>query len=159
MCLMRKLILFISMDGMTDPLGQSQVLPYLTGLASKGFSISIVSCEKPANFNVNQEAVKYIAEKNGIHWAYCFYRNKIPLLSQIQNFLQLKKLASKTAHNFNCTLVHCRSYPSGLIGMKLKEKKGLKFIFDMRGFWADERIEGKIWNLKNPMHKILIPLF
>ena len=24
-----------------------------------------------------------------------------------------------------------------------------KFIFDMRGFWADERVEGDLWNLKN----------
>ncbi len=30
-------ILYISYDGMTDPLGQSQVLPYLKGLAKKGY--------------------------------------------------------------------------------------------------------------------------
>jgi hypothetical protein len=23
----------------------------------------------------------------------------------------------------------------------------------MRGFWADERVEGKIWNVKNPVYR------
>ena len=45
-------------------------------------------------------------------------------------------------------LVHCRSYISALVGLKLKQQKGVKLLFDMRGFWADERVEGKIWNLK-----------
>ena len=35
----------------------------------------------------------------------------------------------------------------------MKNKFGTKFLFDMRGFWADERVEGKIWNLENPVFK------
>ena len=27
----------------------------------------------------------------------------------------------------------------------------MPFVFDMRGFWADERVEGLLWNLKNPV--------
>ena len=29
----------------------------------------------------------------------------------------------------------------------------------MRGFWADERVEGKIWNLQNPLFKIVYDFF
>jgi len=29
----------------------------------------------------------------------------------------------------------------------------------MRGFWADERIEGKIWDLKNPLYRIIYNYF
>ena len=35
--------LYISYDGMTDPLGRSQVLPYLEGLAKRGHEITLVS--------------------------------------------------------------------------------------------------------------------
>ena len=45
-----KNILFISYDGMTDPLGQSQVIPYLQGLSKKGFQFYLLSCEKPEAF-------------------------------------------------------------------------------------------------------------
>ena len=32
---MEKQILYISYDGITDPLGQSQILPYIIGLTKK----------------------------------------------------------------------------------------------------------------------------
>lgn len=46
-----KKILFISYDGMTDPLGQSQVIPYLQGLSKQGYEIFLLSCEKNKPFN------------------------------------------------------------------------------------------------------------
>jgi glycosyltransferase involved in cell wall biosynthesis len=42
-----------------------------------------------------------------------------------------------------------------VIGQKLAEKHTCKTIFDMRGFWANERAEGGIWNLKNPIYSNL----
>ena len=32
-----------------------------------------------------------------------------------------------------------------LIALFCKKIFGTKFIFDMRGFWADERVDGDIW--------------
>ena len=32
-------------------------------------------------------------------------------------------------------------------------------LFDMRGFWADERVEGGLWNLKNPIYKLVYKYF
>ena len=156
---MIKQILFVSIDGMTDQLGQSQVLPYLTQLSTKGYKISIVSCEKGVNFKKNKEAVETIMTKYDIEWYYCFYQSKIPLLSQIQNFLNLKKIASQKVKNNNNAILHCRSYLPALIGLQLKEKFHSKYIFDMRGFWADERIDGNIWSLKNPLQNFLYKYF
>ncbi len=45
---------FLSYDGMTDPLGQSQVLPYLEGLAASGHRIHIVSAEKSTNSTASE---------------------------------------------------------------------------------------------------------
>jgi len=56
-------------------------------------------------------------------------------------------------------MVHCRSYISAIAGMKMKRKYGIKFIFDMRGFWADERVDGKLWNLKNPLYNQIYKYF
>ena len=157
---MPKQIIFISIDGMTDTLGQSQVLPYLTGLAKKGFKITIASCEKTVNFEKNKNTIEEIVNKFGIEWKYCFYKTKIPLLSQRKNFNNLRKLVEKEIEEKGKdTLLHCRSYLPGLIGLNCKDKYGTKFIFDMRGFWADERIDGKIWSLQNPAHKFLYKYF
>ena len=33
----------------------------------------------------------------------------------------------------------------------MKKRFGTKFLFDMRGFWADEKKDAGSWNLKNPI--------
>lgn len=156
---MGKKILFISIDGLTDPLGQSQILPYLCGLSSKGFEITIVSCEKDINFIKNKGAVSTLLKNAGINWKYCFYNTKLPLVSQWLNYRTLKKLAEKEVRYNSHEIVHCRSYLPAMIGLGIKKKYGSKFIFDMRGFWADERIDGGIWKLSNPIHKKLYDYF
>ena len=50
-------------------------------------------------------------------------------------------------------MVHCRSYISSEFGLRLKRKYGVPFLFDMRGFWADEKVDGGQWNLSNPLFR------
>jgi len=50
-----KNVLYISYDGMTDPLGQSQVLPYLVNLSASGYNFTILSCEKKKKYKKNKE--------------------------------------------------------------------------------------------------------
>lgn len=156
----KPLFLFVSFDGMTDPLGQSQVLPYLTGLSNLGFKIGIVSCEKKEAFQVNQSIIEAIVKSHQIDWNYCFYETGKPILSQNQNYRQVKNIVKKQIEKHHQQVVlHCRSYMSGLIGLHFKREQHIPFIFDMRGFWADERIEGKIWTLKNPITYALYRYF
>jgi glycosyltransferase involved in cell wall biosynthesis len=35
----------------------------------------------------------------------------------------------------------------------------VKFLFDMRGFWIDERLDGNQWNFKNPVYKMVYRFF
>src|SRR5438309_8996744 len=45
-----KRVLYISYNGMLDPLGQSQVIPYLKELAKLGVEFTLVSFERPQAF-------------------------------------------------------------------------------------------------------------
>lgn len=152
--------LFVSIDGMTDPLGQSQVLPYLVGLSKKGHKIKIASCEKKGNWELNHSVIEGIVKDAGISWNYCFYKTGKPFISQIQNYLALKKIAIELVQSESSkAILHCRSYLPGLIGLSSKRKFNTGFIFDMRGFWADERIEGGIWKKSNPISAYLYAYF
>jgi glycosyltransferase involved in cell wall biosynthesis len=42
-------------------------------------------------------------------------------------------------------IVHARSYVPSVIALALKKLFRVKHIFDMRGFWADERVDGGLW--------------
>ena len=63
-----KTVLYISYDGMTDPLGQSQVIPYLTGLAKRGHRITVLSCEKRHHFELLHERCETAFADSGIEW-------------------------------------------------------------------------------------------
>lgn len=155
---MKKKILYISYDGLTDPLGQSQIIPYLAGLSSK-YAITIISCDKKTNYKLNGNAIKTILGKKGINWHSLEYTKKPPVLSTLFDILRIWKRAKMLQKEENFSIVHCRSYIPSLIGLWMKKKYGIKFIFDMRGFWADERVEGGLWNLKNPVFSIIYRYF
>jgi glycosyltransferase involved in cell wall biosynthesis len=36
---------------------------------------------------------------------------------------------------------------------------GIKFLNDIRGFWADERVDGGMWDLRNPIYKFVYRFF
>lgn len=156
---MRSKVLYISYDGMTDPLGQSQVLPYLIGLSKEGFSFHLISFEKEERFEKNKKHIQSICDAAGIVWHPLSYTKKPPLFSTIYDVQRMKGLAHRLHKEFNFKIVHCRSYISALVGLGMKKRFGTKFLFDMRGFWADERIDGNIWSLSNPVFKTVYTYF
>ncbi len=149
-------VLYLTYDGLTDPLGQSQVLPYLEGLAGQGVSITIVSCEKPDRMQSLENNVRQSCEKNQISWVPVLYRKRMGLLSAFINILALIRKTDAVLKTRSFDLVHCRSYLPAWIGYRLKRKHLIPFIFDIRGFWIDERLEGNIWNAGNPLIRLLV---
>lgn len=154
-------VLYVSYDGMTDNLGQSQVIPYLQGLSLKGFVIHILSCEKPIHFEKRKKYISNLLEKSKIVWHPIEYTAKPAVISTIYDLHKLQKTATEIILNKanNIQLLHCRSYISAHVGTYCKKHFNIPWIFDMRGFWADERVEGGIWNLKNPLYKMVYNYF
>lgn len=144
---------------MTDPLGQSQVIPYLQGLSKKGYKITILSAEKKINYFANNDKIKKLLESNNINWNPIFYTKKPPVLSTILDIQKLKKEAKKLHKKNQFSIVHCRSYIAAFVGLYLKNKYDVKFIFDMRGFYADERVDGNLWNRKNKVFNAVYKYF
>ncbi len=140
---------------MTDPLGQSQVLTYLFGLSNSGYKIHIISFEKPERFKQFGNNIEAQCNSNGIVWHPLSYTKNPPVLSTLFDLYNMYQLAKKLNKVFHFKLFHCRSQLTAMIGRKLAKQNNSKFIFDMRGFWVDERVEGNIWNLSNPFFKII----
>ncbi|NUR45982.1 MAG: glycosyltransferase [Sphingomonas sp.] len=151
--------LYISYDGMTDPLGRSQVLPYLEGLAARGHAITLLSCEKPARMQADGAAVLAICDRAGIDWQPVAYHKSPPLLSGLLDVAVLKRRAVGLHRKKHFDLVHCRSYMAAIAGDRLKSRYGVPFLFDMRGFWADERVERGIWPAGNPLFRAAYAYF
>lgn len=151
--------LFISYDGLTDPLGQSQILPYLIGLSALGHKIYVLSAEKKEAYAKRKATITAIVQKNNITWHSIFYTKRPPIFSTVNDLYRLFQRAKQLIIQEKLTLIHCRSYLSAILGEKLSRKYRLPWIFDMRGFWADERVDGNLWNLKNPLYSAIYAWF
>lgn len=144
---------------MTDPLGASQVMPYLCGLSALGHEIFLMSFEKEGRMERGRDAVKKTLDGAGIQWFPQAYTAKPPVISTLRDVRTAKREAQAIieAHNIQC--LHCRSYIAALVGLHFQKKKNIPFLFDMRGFWADERVDGKLWNLRNPLYRAVYNYF
>lgn len=144
---------------MTDPLGQSQVLPYLRGIARAGYEIHLVSFEKSDRFRAHKRKIYEICDDAGINWHPQDYSNEGGLRKTIRQVGKMKRVAKYLNNRHHFDIVHCRSYIAAIAGQMMKKKYGTKFIFDMRGFWADERVDGNLWSLSNPLYKLIYKYF
>jgi glycosyltransferase involved in cell wall biosynthesis len=154
-----KVILYITYDGLTDPLGQSQILPYLLGLVSYGYSFHVLSFEKEDRGKENQSLIEKQIEGTPIVWHPQKYHKRPPVLSTVYDLWQMKREAKVLHRQFGFTGIWCRSYLPAMAGRSLKKKHRIPFIFDMRGFWADERVDGGSWPQTNPLFRTIYKYF
>src|SRR5262245_32183768 len=149
----KKSVLYISYNGMTDPLGQSQVLPYLIQLSKFGFAITVLSVEKKERLEHERGFITELMVKNGLSWEPIIFHKGVPIISKMYDRYLLKKTARQLHRIRKFDFIHCRSYVAAEIGLALKKEFGVPFIFDMRGFWADEKKDGNHWPISNPVYK------
>jgi glycosyltransferase involved in cell wall biosynthesis len=148
-------ILYITYDGLTDPLGQSQILPYLKGLSAAGYRFTVLSFEKKDRYHREKEVVRQLTNSSGIDWVPMRFTARPPVLSKLYDAVRMREKAVALHKQKTFAMVHCRSYVAADAGLYLKKKFGIKFLFDMRGFWVDERVDGGAWNLQRPFYRMV----
>lgn len=143
---MKSGVLYISYDGMLEPLGQSQVLAYLERLSADR-PLYLLSFEKAADWaNIDARSrVETRMAAAGIHWHARRY-HKFPSSLATAWDIAVGITAGLWFVLFHgLRIVHARSYVPAVMALVLKRLTGVKFVFDMRGFWADERVDGDLW--------------
>lgn len=154
-----KHILFLSYDGMTDPLGQSQVIPYLAALTKHGYEFTILSCDKPEKYTKLKDYVNELIRPYPISWVSIPYHKSPPVLSSVYDYYKMRNKAMQLHKQKPFHMVHTRVGVPTLVALYLIKKTGIKFLNDIRGFWADERVDGGMWNLKNPLYRVIYKFF
>ncbi len=149
-------MLYISYDGAADPLGQAQIIPYIKELSKKNINFTLLTFEKKYYATVNRtNELREFFSRNNIKWVKLNYHKNPAIISTIFDITCGLVRSIICVKRGKVTVVHARSYIGALIAVILKMMFKTKFIFDMRGFWADERVEGKIWRRKGILYRIV----
>jgi glycosyltransferase involved in cell wall biosynthesis len=148
-------VLYASYDGILEPLGHSQVLNYLL-LLQKEYDIILVSFEKTSDWKSidKRKELDGIIKNSGIFWYPLQYTKNPPYLSTFFDTLKLLFLSSLLYIKFKPKIFHARSYVTAFVGNILRFFTDVKFVFDMRGFWVDERVDGGIWKKNSIPYKV-----
>ena len=133
-------VLYLTHNGVTDHIGQSQIAPYCMALAERGYRVHVVSAEKPGRGDLIERYRAAFAAR-GIAWSYVTYHNSPPLLAQFYDVARMRRLAFAVARAERPALVHCRSYLPIGIGRAIKRRFGAKLLIDFRHFWVEAGLE------------------
>ena len=148
--------LYLSHTGMTEPLGKSQVIPYLRGLARAGWQIDLVTFEPAAagEREIAQIKEELAGERIGYHWT----RRSGSHAVAVKLSESLRAFGELVAHSLakRPRIVHARSYLPGAVAYTLASlSPGMRFIFDCRGLLGDEYADFGHWSRSSLKYKIL----
>lgn len=142
-------VLFISYNGMLDPLGQSQVLPYLRELAKRGVRFTLLSFERDKAFTPEGvrkcEELRERLRGEGIEWHWLRYHQRPSVPATIYDVLAGLRKASALVKRNRIEMVHARGHIPATIALGLKRRFGTKMIFDVRGLMAEEYVDAEHW--------------
>ncbi|MCO5054642.1 glycosyltransferase [Thermomonas sp.] len=148
-------LLYIAYDGMLEPLGQSQVLAYLEKLATDR-EIHLLSFEKPEDW-ADEAARATVAQRiraAGIRWHPRRYHKRPSALATTWDIGVGIACGLWLVLRHRVRIVHARSYVPAVMALVLQKLVRIRFLFDMRGFWADERVDGGLWPRGGRMYRV-----
>lgn len=153
-----KRVLFISYNGMLDPLGQTQVIPYLRGLAKRGVQFTLLSFERAAAFTGEgarkRDELRRELSEQGIEWHWLRYHQRPSVPATIYDVIAGIRKARSLVRRNGIKMVHARSHIPATIALALKRSLGTKMIFDLRGLMAEEYVDAQHWRKDSVPYRI-----
>ena len=158
MSLKDKRVLYISYNGMLDPLGQSQVIPYLRELSGQGIRFTLLSFERAGAFeqdglekcgHIERSLAEY-----GIEWHRLRYHRWPSLPATVYDILAGISYGQTLVRRNGIEMVHARSTVPAVIALGLKKLFGTKMIFDLRGLLADEYVDAGHWRKEGIKYRL-----
>ncbi len=140
-------VLYLTLDGLLEPLGTSQIVRPILALSRRGFPYELVSLEKPNDLADRDRVAETRRDlsRAGILWHYAPYDEGGTIATVARNVASLFRLAIPVIRRRNVRLVHARAHPPAALAWTLRRALGTPYLFDFRGYWVDEQREQGRW--------------
>jgi glycosyltransferase involved in cell wall biosynthesis len=138
-------VLLASYDAIADGPGRSQTIPYLVGLAARGHAMAAMSFERPEVLDDAARVGEVESALGGAPWTRVRWRRSPPR-DLVYGLTSMRRAIREHRADF----VHARGYVPAFLAQRL----GRPFLFDMRGFWPDERADGGLWTRKSVGYRL-----
>lgn len=149
--------LYITRNGLLEPLGQSQVFAYLRGL-SRDHDISLVTREKPQDWGNTKAMASARADcaAVGIRWLPHLFRGRPRGVAPALDIAAMVRQALGEVQTRRVRLIHTRSYIPAAVAWHVWRRTGAPFIFDMRALWPEELITAGRLKRGSAIHRAIV---
>jgi glycosyltransferase involved in cell wall biosynthesis len=149
--------LYLTRNGLLEPLGQSQVLAYLRGL-SRDYAITLITYEKDADW---ADATRVAAQQAacaalGIDWQPQRFLPRPPVIAPALSMLRMVWLTARAVRAKGVRLIHARSYIPAAVALVVSRLTAVPFLFDMRALWPEELITAGRLKRGSILHRAMV---
>jgi hypothetical protein len=145
--MVNKPILYVTQDGLLEPLIHSQVVRVVEALTRRGWRYRILSLEKPPDLAdvARVRALRARLQDAGIEWDAGPFDWSQTTAAAAANMRFLLEGAVRLARRGAIAGLHARAYVPGVAALAAWNATALPWVFDARSFWIDERLEEGRW--------------
>jgi glycosyltransferase involved in cell wall biosynthesis len=146
--------LYLCYLSLLDPLVQTQVVAYLEGLTAAGHRIILLTFEPRRPISSGIQDWKKRLQMKGIVWHWLRYHKRPTVIATSWDILAGIVVGFRLVKKHNVRLIHARVHVPGVIALALKKLTGAKLLFDIRGFMAEEYVDGGVWKQDGLLFRI-----
>lgn len=150
-------VLYVSYDGLLDPLGVSQVVPYVVSLADRGCNITLISFEKQRGVwdRKGEVSVQSRLASHSVAWKPLRYHRRPRLAATLWDIVRGSRVIASEVHRSYPDIIHCRGDVATAMVRLGGVPKGSRLVHDMRGFFSDERVETGSWRRGSILDRVV----
>jgi glycosyltransferase involved in cell wall biosynthesis len=133
------------------------VIPYLKELNQRRFEFTLLSFERPEALEKHDTEIARMRSDlaaSGIDWHRLRYHKTPSLPATSYDVFAGIRYGRRLMREKKIDLIHARSHVPAAIALRLKQRSGAKFIFDVRGLMADEYVDAAHWKKDSLPYRI-----
>jgi hypothetical protein len=140
-------VLYITFDGLLEPLGNSQIFAPVAALARRGIRYHVLSLEKRRDLRdtTRTAAKRELLGKAGADWSFLPYEDGGGMAQVARNVGRLTRMALMITQRQRIDVVHARAHLSAAVAWLVRRARAAPYLFDFRGYWVDEQREQGRW--------------
>lgn len=149
--------LYLTRNGLLEPLGQSQVLAYLRGL-SRDYRVTLITYEKDEDRAdaARMAAMQAECDRLGIRWLPQRFRPRPKVIAPALSMVRMVWLTRREVRAQGVRLIHARSYIPAAVALVVSALTRVPFIFDMRALWPEELITAGRLRRGSLLHRAIV---
>ena len=149
--------LYLTRNGLLEPLGQSQVFGYLRGL-SQDHAITLITYEKSEDQadTARMALAREACAAHNIRWLPQEFRPRPKIVAPALSMMRMTWLVWREVRGGRAGLIHARSYIPAAVALSVHRLTGVPFIFDMRALWPEELITSGRLKRGSVLHRAIV---